>query len=284
MTANTARGITYPTGTDQVAPLHPVFATMATSIDTALGKVIFRPADLTALAAVTGMIAGDVAQVIEGGALFEYDGTSWTQRTPARFASAATRDAAYAKASAAYRVQGAEAYRTDAGWLEQYYALYNSASNAAGATPAGWYPTTNKPYARNIRSAISGSIGSSSYTDLSGSAYWTLQDRSGFAAYNAGWTIPVSGIYRVTTTVQASGNILTGISVDNTAPGLAALRARVTAPPVQSISIAAQTSDTDFVAGNVIRLFGLADSGTPVWSPDPYGGLFSLEFLGPKRF
>jgi hypothetical protein len=85
LVANTTRGITYPTGTDQVAPLHTVLATMATSTDTALGKIIFRPADHTALAALTGMISGDIAVVTEGGAVFEYTGTAWTQKTPADF-------------------------------------------------------------------------------------------------------------------------------------------------------------------------------------------------------
>jgi hypothetical protein len=113
MTANTTRGITYPTGTDQVAPLHTVFATMATSIDTALGKIVFKAADHTALAALTGMTTGDLASVTEGGAIFRYSGIAWVQATPATFASAASRDTAYAKASAVYRTPGAQVYLTD---------------------------------------------------------------------------------------------------------------------------------------------------------------------------
>jgi hypothetical protein len=131
MVANTTRGITYPTGTDQVAPLHPIFATMATSIDTALGKILYRPADLAALAAITGMVSGDVAIVTEGGAQFEYNGTTWIQVTPASFSSSAVRDTAYAKASGVYRTTGARVRRPE-GWIEHYI-------STPTATTAGWY-------------------------------------------------------------------------------------------------------------------------------------------------
>lgn len=137
MVANTTRGITYPTGTDQVAPLHTVFATMATSIDTALGKIIFRPADLAALAAITGMLSGDIAIVAEGGALFEYNGTAWAQKTEAHFASATTRDTAYSKANGVYRVPSATVYRTDKDWWERYQAAN---TGFTPNRPAGWYP------------------------------------------------------------------------------------------------------------------------------------------------
>jgi hypothetical protein len=128
MVANTTRGITYPTGTDDVAPLQTVFATMATSIDTALGKLTFRPADLAALAALVGMSPGDIATVLEGGAIFRYTGTSWVQATPASFSSSAARDTAYAKASGTYRVGTARVFRTDTNYEEMF-------------VNGGWAPT-----------------------------------------------------------------------------------------------------------------------------------------------
>jgi hypothetical protein len=66
-------------------------------------------ADFDALAAFSGMIAGDTVTVIEGLVLFSYTGSVWQQMTEAVFTSAAARDTAYAKASAAYRIAGVQA-------------------------------------------------------------------------------------------------------------------------------------------------------------------------------
>jgi hypothetical protein len=65
MSANTTPdGITYPTGTDAIAPLHTVFAVMATSIQNALNtKQLYRAASVTALNAMSGMSVGSVAVV-----------------------------------------------------------------------------------------------------------------------------------------------------------------------------------------------------------------------------
>lgn len=113
MPANTSPdNIVYPVSTDAVAPLESVFATLAISIQNALNKHPFATADLASLAAITGMAAGDLAEVIEGGAIFRYSGTGWVQATAATFGSASARDTAYAKASGAFRVAQAEAIVT----------------------------------------------------------------------------------------------------------------------------------------------------------------------------
>lgn len=105
MPANTSPdNIVYPVSTDPVAPLETVFAALANSVQTALNKHPYSVADLTALAALTTIPTGSIAQVTEGGALFRYTGSSWIQATTAVFASTAARDTAYAKASGAYRV------------------------------------------------------------------------------------------------------------------------------------------------------------------------------------
>lgn len=131
-----------PDSTTQITPLETTLAAMQDSVQTALNTRAvksYKPADLAALAAITTMTSGDLAVVLEGGAIFEY-GTSWVQRTEARFGSASARDTAYAKASGVYRVQGAKVLRTDLGYVEQYVGLYNATSNPIGASTAGWFP------------------------------------------------------------------------------------------------------------------------------------------------
>lgn len=199
MTANTARGITYPTGTDPVAPLQTVFSTMATSMDTALGKIVFKPADLTALAALTGMATGDLASVTEGGAIFRYSGAVWEQKTFATFASVAARDSAYAKAGGVYRTQGATAYRTNAGYIERYYGLYNSTSNPGGMSTAQWGQLT--PFVR-----IKGT--------QTASGAWDTGTNLGFNSFDdplSTWnstsryfTIPMAGTYMVSAQFKQS--------------------------------------------------------------------------------
>lgn len=84
--------------------------TLETDVETLQDRVTARPADLAALAALpTGeLLAGDLARVAAGGAVFVWSGSAWVQATRAVFADVATRDTEYAKASAAYLTAGAE--------------------------------------------------------------------------------------------------------------------------------------------------------------------------------
>lgn len=126
--------------------------TLETDVETLQDRVTARPADLTALAALaTGeLLAGDLARVTEGGALFMWDGSAWVQITMSRFATEAARDTAYAKASSAYLVQGVESLTTDTGCVWRYYAAYNVSTNKGGALAAGWYPHAGTPYAAHV--------------------------------------------------------------------------------------------------------------------------------------
>jgi hypothetical protein len=56
-------------------------------------------------------------------------------------AGTATRDALYPVPTA-----GNTVFRTDLGFSESYYGLYNASTNPGGATTAGWYPTTPITY------------------------------------------------------------------------------------------------------------------------------------------
>jgi hypothetical protein len=119
MSANTTPdGITYPVGTDAIAPLHTVFAVMASTMQTALNNRTWLKtvADLNGLAALTGMPTGAQAVVNDGCGVFQYNGTSWYQIDSGRFATTTLRDTAFAKASGAYLVS----------WMVQCYVTANA--------------------------------------------------------------------------------------------------------------------------------------------------------------
>lgn len=80
-------------------------------------------------------------------------------------ASDAARDAywgtpATGPAQLALQARGAETIRTDKGWTERYYGLYNSGTNPGGAPVAGWYPVSGKlPKARITKTVAQNTSG-----------------------------------------------------------------------------------------------------------------------------
>lgn len=133
--------IPYPDSTSQVTPLHTWFANIAQATQTALTRRNRTVADLGALATQTNMVTGHEAYVTEIQAPFRYDGTKWIQTGVGKVATTAARDTAYARASAAYRVQGAGVYVTALGRVTEYYTPYNATTNPGGNIfgSSGWY-------------------------------------------------------------------------------------------------------------------------------------------------
>ena len=86
--------------------------TRLVSLETRDGSV----ADLTALAAIAAPAQGWTRTVIEGSALFEYNG-AWIQISTAFFGSPAGRDAAYAKAGGVYKTNNATVFIPGTGFL-----------------------------------------------------------------------------------------------------------------------------------------------------------------------
>ena len=81
MAANTSPdSITYPTGTDQVAPLNTVFANMANSIQTAFNRratYTYRWANAAARTAQTGMRNGDEGYQVDTDVWYLRKGNAW---------------------------------------------------------------------------------------------------------------------------------------------------------------------------------------------------------------
>lgn len=80
MANTTPDSIYYPLGTDPVAPLHTVFATQATSVQTALLKrqrLTYTWANKAARDAQTGMVAGSEGYQVDTKINYRYDGSQW---------------------------------------------------------------------------------------------------------------------------------------------------------------------------------------------------------------
>jgi hypothetical protein len=133
---NTAKGVWARANFSAVeaSTTNPGIVQLATSAETLTGTATSRAvtpvgleplrsrltatvADFTALSALstTNKLAGDLAFVVEGAVYMSWTGTVWRQVTPAQFETTATRDTAYAKASAEFRVVRARALNTSTG-------------------------------------------------------------------------------------------------------------------------------------------------------------------------
>jgi len=97
--------------------------------------------------------------------------------------------------------QGTQVNRTDKGWVEQYFTLFNATTNPVGANPAGWYPVAGlKPYAEFTASSGS-AVWSESPLGTSVVPYAALSDQSGWHgdASNPTRIKPgIAGRYRIT--------------------------------------------------------------------------------------
>lgn len=158
----------YPDDTAPIAPLENLFSQLATSVNVAFAALrkISYAADLDALAAlVAGATEGDLVLCDEGNFYLSFNDGAWVQVTQATFASESARNTAFAKASAAYRVEGARVYRTDTEVNEQWFS-----SSVVGV--AGWFPVGGRtPYIKLTTSAVS--ISNSSSTKIGSSPAWT---------------------------------------------------------------------------------------------------------------
>lgn len=243
MSANTSPdNIVYPVSTDQVAPLETVFATMASSIQTALsnqGKY-FVP----------------------------------------NVSTQAARDDIFP-----LPVQGNRVFRADKGWEETYFGLYSAATNATGATPAGWYPTGGAmPIALLNRSASTATLSATTYNDMTATTFWTPETLHGGFTFTNGLVVPVTGIYRVTATLHAtgtSGDMLAGIYVGALPTSVAGMRGGTISGSLQSNALCNVHLLAKFVAGDVIKLASLGTAATSTWAVN--SGVFTAAFIAPAR-
>jgi len=138
--------------------------------------------------------------------------TSYKTAAPRTVADAAARNSLFPSP-----VQGNSVFRTDVGYEERYYSLYNVSTNPGGVSVAGWYPVSGKlpkALARRSTTAVTLSTG---WADRSATANWTTLFADNVVTYANGWIVPVTGYYEVSVAIAASDTV--GVAVaPNTAP------------------------------------------------------------------
>lgn len=138
--------------------------------------------------------------------------TEYKTASPRTVANVAARNAMFPTP-----VQGNAVFRTDVGYEERYYGLYNASTNPGGVSVAGWYPVSgNLPKALARRSTTAVTL-STSWVDRSATTNWTTLFTNNVASYANGWIVPVTGFYEVSIAIAASDTV--GVAVaPNTAP------------------------------------------------------------------
>lgn len=168
----------------------------------------YKPTNLDGLAALTGMTVGDKAYVTGIDAEFAFTSTGWRQQSSATFATEAARNSAYAQASGAYRVQGAEAVTENRQVTYRWFEAYNATTNPSGARTAGWYPVSGLVPRVSVTKNIAQN-GSTSAVIVQWNNAGADFDR--FAMYtsasNTRVTLPFEGVYRVTYNIGTSSTV-----------------------------------------------------------------------------
>lgn len=144
-------------------------------------------------------------------------------------------------------------------------------------TGAGWVPVGARLVGRVKRSSSATTFPSSGYTNVASNTFWTADVNQGVAPYNAGWTIPITSRYLVEYEIRATGSFLAGITV-NYAGASPSLILTSTPAAVQGIASATVSATVKLTAGDVIRPYLLASTGTPAWVDSV--GFFAFEWVG----
>ncbi len=154
-------------------------------------------------------------------------------------------------------------------------------------TSSAWVPASASAIlGRVVRSSATPALASGAFGDLSTTANWSTTapqaQNVGFAAYSNGWTIPVTGVYRISYQVLSAASIaiLCGITINKSSSvATTDLRVASTASPVQSVSAPGGSEEIYLVAADVLRLFAISASGTPALSASQ--GSFTVEWVRP---
>lgn len=142
---------------------------------------------------------------------------------------------------------------------------------------SGWVAADGRIVGRVKRSAAPTTFPSSGYTNVANNAFWDEDVRSGFAPYNNGWTIPLTGRYSLSYEIRSVAAFLAGLAVNYTGTSPSLILA-TTPQSVQGVAAGTVTGSTKLNAGDVVRPYLLASSGVPAWVPGV--GFFSVEWVG----
>lgn len=195
-------------------------------------------------------------------------------------ATQAARDAIFPNA-----VQGNRIHRSDLGYTEAYYGLYNVTTNPSGATPAGWYPIDGAmPMAIAKRSASGATFSHLVYNDATTNAFWTTQSLYGGFTVNNGFVVPVSGVYRLNATIHttgSAGDLLAGFYTGALPSSVGGMRGGTVSGTIQTNNLANIHLVDKFTAGEIIKISTLTTAATATWAAN--SGSFSAEFVAPAK-
>ncbi len=118
-----------------VAPLENLF-NLAINGSNAAQAMVLAPSNFDSLAAITGMVSPTVALMGDSGVSMVYNGVKWVQFGVATFATASARDAAYARASGAYKVNLVQSQIA----TERFTRYYSTASSSWKPFGTGLFP------------------------------------------------------------------------------------------------------------------------------------------------
>jgi hypothetical protein len=206
-----------------------------------------------------------------------------------RTGTAAQRDALYgapSSSAAQNSLQGARWHNTDLGWTEVYTGAYDATTNPSGtAGSAGWYPVPGALRASQGRSAVTVQIGSA-FSNLNDASWWSEIERVGFDPFSDGWTVPVSGDYRIDAALSVDTYACyMGVTSDGSAPTVDSFVLQSPGPLVAQIGMAQATKVVPLTKGNRIRIAALAvvPSGITPIATGRQRSWFNIEWVGPSR-
>lgn len=145
---------------------------------------------------------------------------------------------------------------------------------------AGWVPIYCRIAGSVVRSATGPSLSTSAWFDVSDDTYWSADVAEGISAYSDGWTIPLTGRYRVSYELRASGAFAAGVVLNSPTPPIpttSVIMAQSASVIQGVIGFAAAGGSVHLTAGTLVRLVAIRDSGTPLM--DQFGR-FSVEWVG----
>ncbi|RWZ52941.1 hypothetical protein ELQ90_03120 [Labedella phragmitis] len=128
-------------------------------------------------------------------------------------ATAAARDAHFgvpttSASQLALQRRGASAIRTDRGWTERYFALYNASTNPGGARQAGWYPVAGRVPVLDNAVVTTTSMDPNVWTPKTGMfrmAESPLVNHGGWSFGDDSITPPFPGVYDISARVGFTG-------------------------------------------------------------------------------
>lgn len=127
-------------------------------------------------------------------------------------------------------------------------------------TGSAWRPAPRQFIGIATRTTTTPALNASTFTDLSANANWT----GGGTAYSNGWVVPFTGVYEVGWEINVAGAMVAGVTVNqSTSVAISDLLVQASADVIQGVGSAAVSAPISLVAGDVVRLFAIAGTGTP---------------------